>query len=403
MYEMVHHIAQKTGTPFYLYDTSIIRRQWDTLHTGKPERLKVYYAIKGNPSIEILRYFKKLGAGVEIASGGELFLALKAGFSPEDILFTGPGKTDAELEFAVQTGIKSIHVESIHEARRLQSICYRLDKQQSILVRINARMEADTQVRFSGYPSPFGISEEDILQTLPEILRLSRLSFQGIHVYNASGILDYRLLIDNVIYVFDLILKLEKALGIHIPVIDFGGGLGVDYSDANKQVDVPSFYEGFRQLIGDYGFQDRNFVLEIARYLMAESGSYITSILDKKYSRGKHFLIVDGGIHHFMRTALFGTNHSARILRPHPAEEEEIVQVTGCLCTSIDHLLKDVLLPKADIGDYLLIRKTGCYSLSAAMNHFLSHEMPAEVLLEHGKWWVIRQRGQYEDLLLNQT
>ncbi len=395
-------MAQEVGTPFYLYDKAVIRRQWEALHENKPAQLRVFYAVKGNPTLAILRIFRALGAGVEIASGGELFLALKAGFSPEDIIFTGPAKTDAELEFAVQTGIRTIHLESLREAERLHLICTRLEKRQAVLVRINSSMEVKTQVQLSGCPSPFGISEEDVEDILPAILQLSKLDFKGIHVYNASGILDYRLLLKNVEHVFELVTSLEKTLEIDIPVIDFGGGLGVDYSDRDQHVDVPSFYRGFDALMHEYGFQNRHFILEIARYLMASSGSYITKVLDKKMSRGTLFLITDGGIHHFMRKALFDSNHSAEVLQSTISYQKETVHVTGCLCTSIDRLLTEVALPKASIGDYIRIKKAGCYSLSAAINHFLSHEMPAEILLEGKDWKIIRSRGKHGDLLINQ-
>ncbi len=403
MDKVIRQITANIGTPVYLYRQDIIRRQWDTLQRNKPTGLKIYYAVKGNPNLSILRFFQRIGAGAEIASGGELFLALKAGFSPEDIIYTGPGKTDEEMEEAVLHSIRTIHVESLHEARRLQSICQKHNRKQSILVRINAIREVKTQVQFSGCPSPFGISEEVIKEILPQILALPHLEFEGIHVYNASGILEYNLLLENVRNVFSLVNDLETKMNLRINTIDFGGGLGVDYSDQNLQVDVGQFYTGFSSLIREFGFHDRQFILEIARYLMAESGYYITRVLDKKDSRGKTFVIVDGGIHHFMRTALFGVNHPAKILQNLPQVNEEVVQVTGTLCTNIDKILKDISLPKPQIGDLLIIEKAGCYALSAAINHFLSHEMPPEVLLDNDQWSIIRKRGKHADLLLNQV
>jgi len=222
-------------------------------------------------------------------------------------------------------------------------------------------------------------------------------------VYNASGILDHRLLLQNVENVFSLVHRLEAELGISIPVIDFGGGLGIDYSDREQHVDVKAFYEGMQTLIDRFGFRDRRLIMEIARFLVAASGTYACQVIDRKESRGKTFLVTNGGIHHFMRTALFGENHSATVLPLEGSDQKETVTVTGCLCTSVDVLLKDVELPRAMPGDWILIRKAGCYSLNAAMTHFLSHEMPAEYwMYPDGSNKLIRRRGTYQDLLLNQ-
>lgn len=389
-------------TPFYLYDQKIIERQLGILSTGKPNNLEIFYAMKGNSNLSILRFFKDQGIGTEIASGGELFLAKQAGFKPSDIIFTGPSKSETELEEAVRAGIRTIHIESLTEAKRLNAICTRLDQKQDILIRINAKFEVKTKVQLSGIPGPFGIMEEDIPELLPEILKLEKLGFKGIHVYNASGILDHTLLLQNMYNVFVLVRDLEQRFSISIPVIDFGGGLGIDYSDRDQPVNITAFYKGMEELIHRFGFEDRAFIMEIARFLIAESGTYITRVTDKKYSRGSVFLITDGGIQHFMRTVLFGENHSAVLIQNTYSAEKEIVTVTGNLCTSIDVLLKEVELPKAEIGDWILIRKAGCYSLNGAINHFLSHEMPAEVLIAENKLNLIRARSSYDDLLLNQ-
>jgi len=400
---LLQDILNNVPTPFYLYNQDILDRQIKRLRQQKPDNLKIYYAMKGNSNIHILKYFKTKGLGTEIASGGELYLAKQAGFKGKDIIFTGPGKTNKELGEAVDFGIKTIHVESLNEAIRLDKICEEAKRTQPILLRINAKFEVKTKVQLSGIASPFGISEEDIYEVLPEILKLKNLNFQGIHVYNASGILDYNLLLQNIKNVFKLVQQLEANLQINIPLIDFGGGLGIDYSDNNEHVDIEAFYDGMKRLIKEFEFENRKLIMEIARFLVAESGTYINRVIDKKQSRGVNFLITDGGIQHFMRTALFGENHSADLVQMKPNAKKEKVNVTGSLCTSIDVLLKEVELPLAEPGDFLLIKKAGCYSLNAGMNHFLSHEMPAEIMITGNTYKYIRKRGKYEDLLINQN
>lgn len=392
-------VIQEQGTPLYYYDKEVIKRQLDLLHQGKPDNLEIFYAVKGNSNLSILKFFNAQQIGVEIASGGELYLAQQAGFTKDRIIYTGPAKTDKELEEAL--GINAIHIESLHEGIRLNSICEKRQMRQKVLVRINALFEVKTKVQLSGCPSPFGISEEEIMEVLPRILSLPHLDFEGIHVYNASGILDYQLLLQNVKNVFELVQKLEQQLNVQIPIIDFGGGLGIDYSDKNQHVDTKAFYIGMQQLIDQYHFGNRQLIMEIARFLVAESGCYITQIIDKKYSRGEVFLITDGGIQHFMRVALFGDNHSMKVIATQPTTTREIVNVTGSLCTSIDVMAKKVCLPKVEIGDFLIIEKAGCYGLNAGINHFLSHEMPVEILANNQEYEVIRSRGNYKDLLLN--
>ncbi len=396
-------ILKKHVTPFYLYDSSIIDRQVNTLHTEKPPNLEIFYAAKGNSNVAILKYFADKGMGVEIASSGELFLAKKAKFIPSKIIFTGPAKTDQELKDAVLEGINTIHVESLNEAIRLNNICKEFDKRQSILVRINAKYEVKTKIQLSGCPSPFGISEEEIFSVLPKILLLNYLDFEGIHVYNASGILDYKLLVQNVKNVFLLVKSLEEKLNITISKIDFGGGLGIDYTENNQHVDVALFYKELKSQIELFGYYSKELIMEISRFLVAECGEYITKIIDKKVSRGEIFLITDGGIHHFMRTALFGENHSAYVIQNNPNNILEKVNITGSLCTSIDVISKQINLPKVEIGDRIVIEKTGCYGLNAAINHFLSHEMPTELFLKKKEVRVIRNRGNHQDLLLNQV
>lgn len=391
-------------TPVYCYSQKSIQQQISLLVSNKPKNLEIFYAMKGNSAMAILQIFKQQGFGTEIASGGELFLAQKAGFPPEKILYTGPAKTDEELEECVALGIKTIHIESVEEGRRLNDICKRIGKKQSILVRMNANFEVHgNSTQLSGCASPFGISEEDFFKALETIVAFEYLHFEGLHVYNASGVLEVAPLLQNIENVFSLVQVLEQQFPtVYCQYIDFGGGLGIDYSESDTNIDVIAFYKGMNEKIEKFGFESRNLIMEISRFLVAESGFYITKILDIKHSRGKNFYICDGGIHHFMRTALFGYNHPVSLIQKNPTKDTQKATITGSLCTGIDVLASDVMLPKACIGDWVVIHKAGCYALSAAMNHFLSHQMPAEILESEGQWRYIRTTGKHEDLLLNQ-
>ncbi len=398
-------ISGEVQTPVYIYETALIDKQIEILKRNKPKNLEIFYAMKGNSAMAILKIFQAKGFSTEIASGGELFLAKTAGFDPKKIIYTGPSKSDEELENSVQFGIKAIHVESVNEAIRLNAICERLGKTQNILVRMNANFEVHTySTQLSGCPSPFGISEEDFFDALSVILALKNLRFQGIHVYNASGILDVKLLLTNVQNVFELVQNLEikfpEATCTHI---DFGGGLGIDYSGEDKNLDIQDFYQGLEEKIVAFGFQDRHFIMEIARYLVAECGFYCTTIRDIKQSRGTTYYITNGGIHHYMTGRHFDRNHPISILRKNENNEKETVNITGTLCTGIDYMARGVIVPKSELGDIVVIEKTGCYGLSAGMAHFLSHRLPPEILVSEENWKEIRKRGVHEDLLLNQN
>lgn len=401
-----HILTEKISAPVYVYDQKILERQMDVLNDGRPENLEIYYAMKANSNAALLKIFQKKGFGTEIASGGELFLAQTAGFDPKKILYTGPTKLDSELEESVRFGIKTIHVESFNEAIRLDAICEKLEKKQDILVRVNPEMAVKIKVQLSGKPSPFGISEEDLHDYLPQILELKNINFKGIHVYNASGNLSSELLAKNVENVFHLVQEIEEKYKEKCEYIDFGGGFGIDYSGEGKNINVQKFYKAVKKLVTEFRYENRKLIMEIGRFFIAECGNYVAKIIDKKVSRGKTFLLVDGGIHHLDRPGRFEWHPVSVIRRCQPwltpTEKKETVNITGSLCTNIDVLAEGVELPKCEISDYIVVENAGAYALNASINHFLSHEMPTEVLVNGEDFQVIRKKGRHEDLLLNQ-
>ena len=401
-------------TPAYFYNEESIEKQMEILNAGKPKNFEIFYAMKGNSNPFIIEFFKKNGFGTEIASGGELFLAKKVGFTGNQIIYTGPSKSDEELKEAVKFGLKTIHVESVNEAIRLNTICEELGVIQNILVRVNANFEVHTtSTQLSGCASPFGITEEVLLEELPKIFALKNIHFQGVHVYNASGILDYKLLLQNVQNVFEMVNKIESLFPSEkCEYIDFGGGLGIDYtnhSEKSNNCDIPAFYAGVNEKVKNFNFEDRKLIMEISRFLVAESGTYVTQIRDIKHSRGTDFYICDGGINHFMTTRHFSRNHPISVIRKSEtmnnantmAEKKYPINITGPLCTGIDYIAQNVEIEALEIGEYVCIEKTGCYGLNAGIHAFLSHRMPVEILFNKENWKIIRERGKREDLLLN--
>jgi diaminopimelate decarboxylase len=414
--------------PVYVYDAAIIDRQIHSLQKNLGELTQIHYAMKANPSLGLLQHIRQNSDfGVEIASGGELFLAQQAGWTGEQIIYTGPVKTNQELTEALAMGVKTIHVESYNEAVRLNTLCEAKKITQPVLLRINADRAVETTIQLSGKPSPFGVSESESADVLHKISVLTHLDLQGIHVYNASGILDAEVLLGNVRNIFSLVQMLEKETKLSLPVIDFGGGFGIDYSGGachfeldsasrpnnSKSVDLQKYTVGLKKLIQEFGYQTRELILELGRYVVAESGYYCSRVIDVKDSRSEKFVLTDGGIHHLSRPALWGEAHPVFVVKGSndffpdkealkEVLEKETVNITGCLCTNLDVLGQKLLLPPVAIGDWIVVSHAGAYGLSASIVGFLCHNTPAEILLVDGEAKKIRSAGTYEDFLVHQ-
>ena len=387
-------IAEKSARrSFYLYDTRPMHHKIARLKELLPASVDVFYAMKANPHKAFLKTALAAGAkGIEIASLGEGKKALEAGFKPEQIIFTGPGKSPEELIWGVENKIRTIHIESLTEAYRLDKICGERNTKQDILVRVNPNFDIHgAQAKFSGDSSKLGIDEDVFREVLGEILELSNLNFLGLHVYAASGVLKVEDLLENCRRVFNLAREIEgKYDGLKCHIIDFGGGFGIDYLETGAEFSVETYTKELSKLIEQYDFSDRRFVIELGRYLTADSGWYVTEILDIKQSLGKKQVICDGGAHHFRRPVALGINHPLTILpMKHPAifdEQEkvkdEMVFIGGPLCNTADKLApKDIYIAEAQIGDMAVFGLAGAYGMTMSHLDFLSHEHPEEILL----------------------
>lgn len=358
-----------------------------------PASLKIYYAMKANPHPAFLKAAKAAGvAGIEIASYGEGEKARAAGFSGPEIIFTGPAKSPEELGWALKNKLHTIHIESLTEAHRLNALCASLGVTQNILVRINPNFHIHgSAASFSGDSSKMGIDESQIDELLPQIFALPHLRFQGLHVYAASGVLAEADLLKNVELVFALTQRIEKKWpNQRCAIIDFGGGFGIDYAQSNADFSPQKYADGLKKLIAQFNLADRAFVLELGRYLTADSGWYITEILDIKESLGKKQVLCAGGSHHFRRPVALGLNHpvsivpmqAPKVFAGQLSASKESVFLGGPLCNSADKLApKDVYVESAAIGDLVVISLAGAYGLSMSHTGFLSHPLPLEIVI----------------------
>jgi diaminopimelate decarboxylase len=405
----VNEVAAQYDTPLFIYDRGVFERKFAMLQEALPPGFEIYYSVKANPNRTILAYWLSKGCGLEVASGGEFYQALAARCDPRRILFAGPGKTDAELQFVLEHGIGEIHVESLQEVERLARICDRLGTSAHIAVRVNPSEEAQGgAMRMGGLASPFGVDEEELDVVLQRVLAEERLRLQGLHFFTGTQILDYTVLICQYRKALAIARKVAARLKTSLRIVDFGGGLGIPYYPNDTELEIARFGDELRPFITEAKaqpeFADTRFLVEPGRYLVGEGGLYVMRVTTIKASRGKKFLIVDGGMHHHLAASgnlgqVIKRNFPVALLTKLQDNATETVHVVGPLCTPLDMLARDVELPAAAVGDLLGVFQSGAYARASSPLGFLSHPTPPEVWIVDGGSCLIRRRGTYEDMV----
>ena len=401
-------LAERHGTPLYVYDAQVLEQKWRLLRTALPAEFTIAYSVKANPNPALLEYFLAKGCDLEIASAGELHGALRAGCSPSRILFAGPGKTDSELELVLKEGIGEIHAESLGEIRRIIDIADRLTTRAPVAVRVNPGATAQGgAMRMGGKPAPFGIDEEAIDPVLDTLLAAPAIDFRGVHLFAGTQILDHGVLIAQYRKGIEIAERIARRTGRPLATVDFGGGFGVPYFEGENDLDMERLREGAFELMAGVrerpSFAGTRFVVEPGRYLVGEAGLYVTRVTDVKVSRGKRFLILDGGMNHHLAASgnlgqVIKRNFPIGVLNRLDDPRTEPVDVVGPLCTPLDTLARDVRLPTAQVGDLVGVFQSGAYGRTASPMSFLSHATPPEVLVAGGIDRLIRRRGLHEDL-----
>ncbi len=383
----VSHWAETLGTPLYLYDRQLIARRVAELRALLPIGLSLHYAIKANPYPPLVELMAGLVDGMDVASHSELQLALNADIRSDRISFAGPGKRDPELREAVLAGV-ILSVESPGELERIAAIAAQTGTRPRVALRINPafRLRA-SGMHMGGGPSPFGIDEEQ-LPALLKRLRALPLELVGLHVFAGSQNLSADHLAASQAAIFDLAERLLPQLPGALRWLNIGGGLGIPYFDGDRPLDLPRLALSLSQRLRR--FRERapecEVVLELGRYLVGEAGIYVTRVLERKRSRGKTYLITDGGMHHHLAASgNFGQvlRRNFPLVAPDRMDEAatESVEVTGPLCTPLDRLGSEVALPHLEAGDLVAILQSGAYGLSASPTAFLGHPLPGEHLV----------------------
>jgi diaminopimelate decarboxylase len=388
----IRRLAEKNHS-FFLYDLDRIRQQIGNL-SRLPRNVEVFYAMKANshPAILGLMTHSSSIRGIEIASAGEAQKVLALEPKLSRTIYTGPSKRSDELAFAMQHGIQLVNIESLTEAHRIQSLAR---TPQQILLRLNIDQEihgAATRMSFANEPTPFGVHETEAPQVIDEISSLRNLQLQGLHIFAASGVLDAQSLLNHIDYSFELSRKIESRTGKRFTTLDFGGGIGIDY-EGKGEFDILTFTKGLEVLIGKHKMHDKKLLFELGRYLVADSGYFVTTINDIKESRGKKILLCTAGTNAHRRPYALKVNYPITVLNRgeniiYPGQlsaENESVQVRGPLCTSADVLSCGTHVSSARIGDLVVMHKSGAYGADMSHKDFLSHEHVPEYTIGETK------------------
>ncbi|HKX77178.1 MAG TPA: pyridoxal-dependent decarboxylase, exosortase A system-associated [Novosphingobium sp.] len=386
-YPVIDLVEQAGSTPLFVYSGAHIRRRVADLRAAMPARLGLHYAIKANPFIPLLELMSEIVDGFDIASGGELRIVRRAGIAPRDVSFAGPGKRDVELDMAIRAGV-TIHLESEREAERALALAEGTGITPRLAIRVNPDFDLKgSGMKMGGGAKQFGLDAERV-PALARKLLSAGAEWRGFHIFAGSQALDAEAIAETQARTLALAARLAEETGAPLPYCNLGGGFGIPYFPGDEPVDATlvgeRLSERFERLPDVLA--QTEFVIELGRYLVGESGVYLTRIIDRKVSHGEVFLVTDGGLHHQLAASgNFGTvvrrNYPVAIATRFDAPVEEEASVVGCLCTPLDRLAERAGFPRADEGDLVAVFCAGAYGASASPASFLGQGPAAEILI----------------------
>ncbi len=381
-------LAARVGqTPFYAYDRGLLRSRVAQLRAALPNNVKLHFAMKANPMPAVVGLMASLVDGIDVASAGELKIALDAGADPHEISFAGPGKREAELRQAVAAGVL-LNIESFREVDLLAEISREFGLPARVAVRVNPDFELKgSGMKMGGGPKQFGVDAE----LVPDLLRRigeKGLAFEGFHLFAGSQNLKAESICEAQQKSYELALKLSHNAPSPVRFLNLGGGFGIPYFPGERQLDLAPIGDNLGQLAerAKQDFPEASLVIELGRYLVGEAGIYVAKILDRKVSRGQVFLVVDGGLnHHLSASGNFGQvirkNYPVAIGNKIGSTTQENATVVGPLCTPLDTLADKMMLAVATPGDFVVVFQSGAYGASASPQRFLGHPDVTEILI----------------------
>lgn len=384
----LERLAARVGsTPFYAYDRTLLRSRVVELRAALPASIKLHFAMKANPMPALVGFMAGLVDGIDVASAGELKIALDTGANPHEISFAGPGKRDVELRQAVAAGVL-INLESFREVAILANISAELALPARVAVRVNPDFELKgSGMKMGGGPKQFGVDAELVPELLSAIGKTC-LQFEGFHLFAGSQNLKAESICEAQQKSYELALRLAAYAPSPVRFLNLGGGFGIPYFPGEQRLDLTTIGDNLAQLATRAAVEmpEAELVIELGRYLVGEAGIYVTQVVDRKVSRGQIYLVVDGGLnHHLSASGNFGQvirkNYPVAIGNRMDCEQKESVSVVGPLCTPLDLLADKMDLSVAQPGDLVVIFQSGAYGASASPQRFLGHPEVIEVLV----------------------
>jgi len=382
-------VDQAGDTPLFVYDLALVDAKIARFRAAFPD-VQLHYAMKANPYEPLLRHVARKVDGIDIASAGEMDIALEAGAKADEISFAGPGKRDGDIGDAIHEGV-TLNAESEGEVERALAIAAKLGKRPLLAVRVNPDFEIKgSGMRMGGGAKPFGVDAARAPALVRRILD-SGAEWRGFHIFAGSQALDAGALIEAQTATVALAAELAEAAGAPPPLVNLGGGFGIPHFHGEQALDVEAVGASLAGTLAARPeiLAETRFAIELGRWIVGEAGVYLTRIVDRKVSHGKTFLITDGGMQHQLAASgNFGQvvrrNYPLAIANRFGAEPEEEVTITGCLCTPLDRLGDDVMTPRAEAGDLVAIFLAGAYGLSASPQAFLAQQPALEMTVGGG-------------------
>jgi diaminopimelate decarboxylase len=397
-------LAKKYDTPLYVLSEKRIRDNYDRLYgalVNNYKYVRIYYAVKANTNLAVLRILQSQGAYLDTVSPGEVFMALSSGFTPDRIMFTGTSVRNDELKMLADANV-TINIDSQSEMDRLLKISV----PQILSVRVNPEVGAGhhSHCITAGPESKFGLWEEEVIQAYA-IAQRARVGRFGIHMHIGSGILDPEPYVLAVEKLLKIAKRVHDEVGIDFEFIDIGGGLGVPYKPEDQELDLTAFSNKvvslFKVKVKEYGLGKPFLFVEPGRYLVCDASILLTAVNTVKVTPARKFVGVDAGFNTLIRPTMYGSYHPILVANKLDAVDKETYDVAGPICESGDLLAKDRQLPEIIEGDLLAILNTGAYGYSMS-SQYNSRPRAAEVMIRGGKPVVVREREQLKDLMTSQ-
>ncbi len=405
-------LVNSYSEPLYVYDAEVMEDRCRRLRALLPNHVRLLYSLKANPNLSIVGFLRNLVDGADVSSLREMYIAAQAGFKPESMYFVGPSKSQEEVSEAVRGRIGCLVVESEGELLLAESVARSEQVPVRVALRINPAFEtAGSRLKMGGAPRQFGIDEEEIEGIIERARSLKWTSIVGLHCYVGTRILDWQVAVYNTREILAMARRLQESTRLGFEFVDVGGGFGVPYYPNETEFDLEAYAAEASQVFQKYRAEMPNttFVIELGRFLTADSGVYITRVRYVKQSRGQRYVLVSGGMNHHLAASGAGAlvKHSfpVEVLNKMGSPKDQAAFVCGPLCTPTDTLARGsgVMLPAVVPGDLIGILKSGAYGLTASPLTFISHGWPREVMVYKGKHYLIRESGAVNDIVRDQT